>query len=355
MLPQLYLKELGSQPIIISLSTSSIWLGLLFGSSFWGSLGDRFRRRRILFILLAGDAVVIGVFALLLPVAVVLPVVLLQAFLVAGVSPIAMSVVSASSSSSSRGRDLSWLSSSKALGLMTGGIIAGLLLGSLGFKWSFITLLFIPVLALLILLRVPDEEVRSKKVRESARSWLATASLRRLYLGTVLRQMGNSGALSLVFVYMANLAISTQSMGAISALNHAVQVIAMLLFGRLADRVGRKAVFIAGFGLSCFVPVIFAISQGGWGMAGGFLTLGIAFSSIYMGSIAHIGDLIPSERQGVMLGMFESSRGLGGFIGPVIAGSIVPLLGFRGMFMAMAGIQAVGFMLVLSSGTAKDR
>ena len=237
---------------------------------------------------------------------------------------------------------------------MTGGIIAGLLLGSLGFKWSFIALLFVPVLGLLILLRLPEEEVRSKKVRKSARSWLATASLRRLYLGTVLRQMGNSGAQSLVFVYMANLAISTQSMGAISALNHAVQVIAMLLFGRLADRVGRKAVFITGFGLSCFVPVIFAFSQGGWGMAGGFFTLGIAFSSIYMGSIAHIGDLIPNERQGVMLGMYESSRGLGGFIGPVIAGSTVPLLGFQGMFMAMAGIQAVGFLLVLSIGTAKD-
>lgn len=131
------------------------------------------------------------------------------------------------------------------------------------------------------------------------------------------------------------------------AANHALQVPAMLLFGQLTDRLGRKGVFVLGFGLSAVVPMIFGLASSAWGMAARFFVLGIAFSALYVGSTAHIGDRVPTERQGAMLGLYESSRGLGGVVGPLIAGAIAPVLGFRTMFFVMAGISALGFLLVL--------
>ncbi|MGY4707559.1 MFS transporter [Candidatus Bipolaricaulota sp. J31] len=70
-------------------------------------------------------------------------------------------------------------------------------------------------------------------------------------------------------------------------------------------------------------------------------------SALYIGSTAHLGDVVPLERQGEIMGLFDSTRALGGMLGPVIAGSLAPLLGLRGAFAAMAGVSGIGFLLVL--------
>jgi len=114
-----------------------------------------------------------------------------------------------------------------------------------------------------------------------------------------------------------------------------------------ADRVGRRRVFLLGFAMSTVLPCVLAVARNVPMMALSFVILGIAFSSLYIGSTAHIGDRVPAERLGTMLGLFEMARGLGGLLGPLLAGAIVPLIGFRGMFLTMAGVSGIGFVLVL--------
>jgi MFS family permease len=48
-----------------------------------------------------------------------------------------------------------------------------------------------------------------------------------------------------------------------------------------------------------------------------------------------------------MLGLYESSRGLGGLFGPIIAGLITPAIGFKGMFLVMSAIGAAGFLVMV--------
>jgi hypothetical protein len=62
---------------------------------------------------------------------------------------------------------------------------------------------------------------------------------------------------------------------------------------------------------------------------------------------APIGDRVPHERRGQMLGLYESSRGLGGLVSPVI--------GFMGMFLVMAAIAALGFMVMMLGKTVLGR
>ena len=75
--------------------------------------------------------------------------------------------------------------------------------------------------------------------------------------------------------------------------------------------------------------------------------MGLSFGPFFVGSTAHIGDLVPADRQGVMLGFFESSRAIGGVLGPLVAGAITPLIGFKAMFLVMAAICLLGFGSVL--------
>jgi len=106
-----------------------------------------------------------------------------------------------------------------------------------------------------------------------------------------------------------------------------------------------------GFFLSAVTPLLFVFATNIAGMIAGYVTLGIAFSSMYVGSAAYIGDRVPHERHGQMLGLYESSRSLGGLFGPIIAGLITPVIGFKGMFMVMAGIATLAFMVMVFGKT----
>ena len=348
MLAQLYLKDLHVSPLVISLLTSLVWMGALIGSTTWGTLADRYSRKRLLLLILMSSAVATGFLALLLPPVGVLSAVFLRVLMVIGLAPVTMAIVSAVSTPDHRGRNLSYLSASRSTGSALGKVIAGFLLAGLGYRLSFLSLALLPIVACLFLLFLPRTEGAGRKERQSLSTSLKTGGLNGLYLSGALRQMGTAGAASLIFVYMSTLGIPVGIMGTINAIGAATSVLGMLVFGRLSDLLGRKVIFAFGFGLSALVPVIFAFSRGGWGIAFGYLILGMSFSSLYAGSTSYIGDRTPMERQGTMFGLFVSSRGVGGVIGPLIAGALTPLVGFRGMFLVMSGIALLGFLTVLA-------
>ena len=348
MLAQLYLKDLHATPIVISMLTSFVWMGTLIGSTMWGTLADRYSRKHLLFLILMTSAVATGILALLLPPAGVLPAVFLRVLMVTGIAPMTMAIVSAISTNDHRGRDLSYLSASRSTGSALGKIIAGFLLADLGYRLSFFSLALLPIVACLFVFLLPRAESFSRKERQSLGTALRNGGLNGLYISGALRQMGTSGAASLIFVYMATLGVPVAIMGTINAIGAATSILGALIFGRLSDIVGRKTIFAFGFGMSAIVPVIFAFSRSASGIGLGYFILGMSFSSLYAGSTSYIGDHTPTERQGTMFGLFNSSRGVGGVIGPLIAGALTPLVGFHGMFLTMSGIALLGFLTVLA-------
>jgi len=135
-------------------------------------------------------------------------------------------------------------------------------------------------------------------------------------------------------------------MGGISALGPFVAMAAMLCLGILSDRVGRRVIFVSGFGLSVLVPVLFGVATSAGGMVLAFVVSGTSIGALYVGATGYIADRTNSRKHGVMLGLFEASRALGGILGPVVAGAIVPHVGLRGMFWVMSIATGIGFLSV---------
>jgi len=240
LLTQLYLKNLNSSPLLISLAASVGSIGILLGSLFWGTLSDSRRRKPLLFILLGAGALALGVQALLLPPTGVLVGVFFVVFMLTGFIPIAMAIISQASSLSNRGRNLSAILAYRSLGFMLGGAMIGFVLQGFGFRWGFGLFAVLPCLAIAFIIALPGEQETSPPARRTSVKELAKSGLGPLYLAVVLRQAGVVGAQSLIFVHMASLGIAEGAMGMARATNHALQVPAMLLFGQLADRVGRR-------------------------------------------------------------------------------------------------------------------
>jgi len=222
-----------------------------------------------------------------------------------------------------------------------------------GFRFAFSLCTILPLIGFAFLWLLPSEN--PVQPREKVGAWKAvlSAGLADVFAATMLRQMAMFGTFALVYIYMDSIGISPGIMGAISAANTATQVLALLLFGWLADRVGRRPIFMLGFGLSVLPPLVFIFASNAYGMIAGYFTLGLSFSSTYVGATAHIGDRAPHERQGQMMGLYESSRGLGGLFGPLIAGATAPVIGFNGMFLVMAGIAALGLLVMLTGNVAR--
>ena len=344
---QLYLRSLDVPLFIISAVTTVHGIGMLVGSWMWGTISDLVRRRPLLAFLTLALASSLGVLATLPSAPVVLGSLFVRSMLFAGVGAVAIAVISASSQLARRGKNLSYVSSARAFGFAAGNMAAGFILERLGFQLAFIVYALLPMIAFGSVWLLPNENPVEHRDKISAWKAIFSSGLLDLYVSTALRQMAIFGAFSLLYVYMEEVGIRAGIMGVISASNTATQVLALMAFGWLADRIGRQRVFMFGFFLSIITPLCFVFAANVAGMVVGYMTLGIGFSSLYVGSTAYIGDRVPHHRHGQMLGLYESSRGVGGLIGPLIAGAITPLIGFKGMFVVMAAIAGIGFGIML--------
>ncbi len=347
LLVQLFLKERGASVFLISAASSLGSVGVLVGSYFWGKLSDRSGRRVFLIVTAVGVGAAIAVLIPLPGSGVVVATSFARAFMDVGFASMSLAMISAASQSTTRARGMSYNSSARSLGFALGAMGAGVVLEKLGYRNGFLVMALLPLVAVLFILRLPREERPAAPSRQLPWHAVREAGLTRLYLGTILRQFSANGAFALLYVYMDDLGISPILMGTVSSLNTVTQVVALVGFGWIADRIGRRKVFLLGFAMSTLLPCVLAVSRNVPMMALSYIVLGISFSSLYIGSTAHIGDRVPLERQGTMLGLFEMARGLGGLLGPLLAGAIVPLVGFAGMFLTMAGVAGLGFLVVL--------
>ena len=169
-----------------------------------------------------------------------------------------------------------------------------------------------------------------------------------LYSAATLRQLATTGVGALAYVYMASHALSSSVMGIVGAVNPAVAVLATLVFGNLVDRMSRKTVIVFGFAICILYPLVYSLASTPVMFAMAGVPLGLSFGAYYSGSTAHIGRIVPLEYQGTMFGLFDAFRGLGGLVGPILAGILVTTWGYRSMFLVMAAILAVSLMLAFT-------
>jgi MFS family permease len=343
---QLYLKDRGAPTVLISAVASLGSAGVLIGSLVWGRISDRAVRKLLLAVTGLGVAVAMGVMILLPSSGIVLASSFVRSLMDIGYAAVGMAIVSGASLATRRGKNLSYISSARSLGFALGALASGFVLEGIGYRGAFALMTALPLVGLFFLILLPSEPRPVASGRITPWAILRSTGLTDLYVSTVLRQIGIAGAFALLYVYMSTLGISPGLMGVVSSLNTLTQVGALVAFGWVADRIGRRRVFMFGFAVSVAIPLLLAFARSAAGMAVAYVTLGLSFSSLYIGATAHIGDRVPPERQGTMLGLYETSRGLGGFIGPILAGAIAPVTGFFGMFLAMAGVSGLGLLLM---------
>lgn len=124
------------------------------------------------------------------------------------------------------------------------------------------------------------------------------------------------------------------------------------LFGFLADRYGRRRMMLAGLTVLVAATAMIAVAPGfGWALAG-FALLGFSKASFDPAMQAYVGDTVPYERRGRIMGILELPWSMSWLIGVPVAGFIIAAAGWRAPFWLLAslGLISLGAMWRLCPG-----
>lgn len=115
------------------------------------------------------------------------------------------------------------------------------------------------------------------------------------------------------------------------------------LWGRLADRYGRKAMLVrASLGMAVAMSLI-GMAENVWELVGLRLFAGLA-GGYASGSTILVATQTPKNRSGWALGMLSTGIMAGNLVGPLLGGALPPLIGIRNTFWLAGGVIFVTFL-----------
>jgi len=119
------------------------------------------------------------------------------------------------------------------------------------------------------------------------------------------------------------------------------------LWGRLADRYGRKLMLIrASLGMAVAMALI-GLAQNVWQLVGLRLLAGL-LGGYASGSMVLVATQTPKQRSGWALGTLSSAIMAGSLVGPLIGGFLPPLVGIRWTFFGAGAVIFVAFIATLT-------
>lgn len=349
-----YAARLGGTPTSIGILVASYSALQLLLAPLWGRVSDRYGRRPVLLIGLAGSVASYLVFAwadtFLL---------LLLSRLLDGGSGASINVAQAyladETRRSHRARAMGVVGAAVGVGFIVGpilgGITASISIAAPGLVAAGITL--VNLLAALVFL--PESRRHGKTVARVAGpiSWrVIGAPLAVLFLGTL--------AFSVMYVVFplfgeARLGATRSTVSYWFAfIGLVTAIIQGGLLGRLVRALGEAGTARVGSALLATGFVLVAPSIGGGDTGAAFylaLTcLGAGFGMIGPSMTGLVSRRAPGDRQGRYLGLTQSTNAMARIVGPLVAGGVMQLRDAETAFLASAGMAVVGLGVAAGIG-----
>lgn len=107
----------------------------------------------------------------------------------------------------------------------------------------------------------------------------------------------------------------------------------VLLFGSLADRIGRKRIFLLGTAAVIVTSAIAALSLNGPMLIAARFLQGISAAMLYATQMAMVASVFPAQRRGRVVGLVVSVIYVGLAAGPLLGGLVIDTLGWRWSFL----------------------
>jgi EmrB/QacA subfamily drug resistance transporter len=121
----------------------------------------------------------------------------------------------------------------------------------------------------------------------------------------------------------------------------------VLVFGRVADMVGRKRIFLIGTASVIISSLLASMATNGALLISARFLQGVSAAMLYATQIAIISSVFPPQQRGRAIGMTVSIIYLGLTCGPLLGGFLIDLYGWRASFVFHIPLAIVVFLIGL--------
>ncbi|PLV59105.1 MFS transporter [Thermotoga sp. KOL6] len=344
LLIQLRMKEIGATLFLIGLLSSLRGAVGTFSNLFWGRISDKTGRRKpFLISSLVLASAFYPLYAVINSPLSILIISMVIAFFNGMYPPAAMAL---SSTKKRMALGFSLYNSSNSLGMLLSRLSIGFLLIFIDLKMAFVFFSIVIAVAVIPILMLKEKKLEKKREEKHFKRLVLENGTWAVYVGSLLRQMGTSGSMSLIAVYLNDtFHFDASTIGFITSVNPLIQIPSHFLFGRLSEKIDPKIVSALGIFLSALTPFLMMVPER-WAPVLAYATLGTSFGAFINGTNNFLGRRFHYLQRGQALGLLSSARFFGATVGPLLAG-ILAEKSYDLMFSVLGSVILLGGLVVL--------
>ncbi len=148
-------------------------------------------------------------------------------------------------------------------------------------------------------------------------------------------------------LYMEDVGATKQQIGLVLGSFAIGMLLFRSLFGRLADRRGRKIVLLIGMLVNAIAPLGYIVVQSIPGLMAVRAFHGISIAAFTTGYLALVADLAPENNRGEIIGYMSLVTPIGVAIGPALGGYLQAASGYIPLFLLAAGLAGIGLLCLV--------
>jgi len=173
------------------------------------------------------------------------------------------------------------------------------------------------------------------------------AALAALSLPVLLASLGLSIANASLPAIAADLAASFAVVQSIAVSYLFAMTAALLIVGRLGDRVGRRRLLLAGIATFTLASLACGVAPGAPLLIVARTLQGLGAAILTAIGVALIGDTVPASQAGRATGMIGSISAIGTALGPSLGGLLLSAWGWRASFLVLVPLGLVSLLLAI--------
>ncbi|QBD81639.1 MFS transporter [Ktedonosporobacter rubrisoli] len=355
------LPEMGAGVEVLGFMTLAFAVSQFLLAPFMGAMADRYGRRPLVLIALAGVVVTNTLFIFVHSIPLFIAIRFLEGAVTAGLLPAAMGIIADIVPERQRTRWTGIIMGSYAVGFILGPAAGGFIIDHWGFALPFVLSAILGLIAAVFaFIMVPEtrpawvrQQSQARQNKQERESLFASLP-RPLHLFATLLVLDFIAVFGFAFVdpemvfhFYNALAFSPTQFGLVVTGYGLAMLIGQLLLGQVSDRLGKKPMIVLGFLLNIALYIGLLFSHQFWPIFMTALISGLGGALVTPALSAFYLDISAAEHRSRIMGIKESAASLGGVIGPLLVALVASRITSYGVFAVASVLTLAGAVLAM--------